>query len=41
KKFTVEVRLNSNIIGIGTAKSKKQAEQKAAKQALELMGENI
>ena len=38
KKFTVEVRLNSNVIGKGTAGSKKQAEQYAAKQALELMG---
>jgi ribonuclease-3 len=41
KKFTVEVRLNSNVIGSGTAKSKKQAEQYAAKQALELMGEPV
>lgn len=41
KKFTVEVRLNSNVIGNGTAKSKKQAEQYAAKQALILMGENV
>ena len=38
KSFTVEVRLNSNVIGTGTAGSKKQAEQYAAKQALELMG---
>ncbi len=41
KRFTVEVRLNSNVIGKGTAHSKKQAEQDAAKQALELMGENV
>ena len=41
KKFTVEVRLNSNVIGSGTARSKKQAEQYAAKQALELMGEPV
>ena len=41
KRFTVEVHLNSNVIGSGTGKSKKQAEQNAAKQALELMGENI
>ena len=41
KSFTVEVRLNSNVIGIGTGKNKKQAEQMAAKQALELMGETI
>ncbi len=39
KSFTVEVRLNSNVIGEGTGKSKKQAEQMAAKQALKLMGE--
>lgn len=39
KCFTVEVHLNSNVIGEGTGKSKKQAEQMAAKQALSLMGE--
>lgn len=39
KSFTVEVHLNSNVIGEGTGKSKKQAEQMAAKQALKLMGE--
>lgn len=39
KKFCVEVRLNSNVIGRGEGKSKKQAEQLAAKEALELMGE--
>lgn len=39
KSFTVEVHLNSNVIGEGIGKSKKQAEQMAAKQALELMGE--
>ena len=33
KSFTVEVHLNSNVIGKGTGKSKKQAEQMAAKQA--------
>ena len=38
KRFTVEVHLNSNIIGCGVGKSKKQAEQEAAKQALHLMG---
>lgn len=38
KTFTIEVRLNSNCIGKGTGSSKKQAEQLAAKQALELMG---
>lgn len=39
KSFTVNVMLNSNVIGTGTAGSKKQAEQLAAKEALELMGE--
>lgn len=38
KTFTVEVHLNSNVIGTGTGKSKKLAEQYAAKEALELMG---
>lgn len=41
KSFTVEVRLNSNVIGTGTGHSKKAAEQAAAGQALELMGERI
>ncbi len=41
KVFTVEVRLNSNVIGTGKGKSKKQAEQMAAKQALHLMGADI
>ena len=41
KRFTVEVRLNSNVIGRGEAHSKKQAEQYAAKQALSLMGESV
>lgn len=41
KKFTVEVHLNSNVIGTGKGHSKKQAEQMAAKQALELMGAQI
>lgn len=38
KAFTVQVCLNSNVIGRGTGKSKKDAEQMAAKEALELMG---
>ncbi len=38
KSFTVEVHLNSNVIGVGNGKSKKRAEQMAAKQALQLMG---
>ncbi len=41
KQFTVQVRLNSNVIGTGTGKSKKQAEQMAAKEALRLMGADI
>ncbi len=39
KSFTVEVHLNSNVIGKGIGKSKKIAEQMAAKEAMELMGE--
>ncbi len=38
KRFEAEVHLNSNIIGRGTGTSKKQAEQEAAKEALQLMG---
>lgn len=38
KRFVVEVHLNSNVIGHGEGKSKKEAEQQAAKEALELMG---
>ena len=38
KKFTVEVHLNSNVIGTGRAHSKKEAEQQAAREALRLMG---
>ena len=41
KHFTVEVRLNSNVIGQGDGHSKKQAEQSAAKKALELMGLDV
>lgn len=39
KRFTVEVLLNSNVIGSGTGRSKKEAEQLAARAALELMGQ--
>ena len=39
KSFTVEARLNSNIIGRGTGKSKREAEQNAALEALRLFGE--
>ena len=38
KRFAVEVHLNSNVIGKGVGKSKKRAEQEAAREALELMG---
>lgn len=38
KVFEAEVRLNSNVIGSGKGKSKKSAEQEAAKEALILMG---
>ncbi len=38
KRFTVEVRINSNAVGIGTGRSKKEAEQRAAHEALILMG---
>ena len=41
KRFTVEVRLNSNVIGAGEGRSKKQAELHAAKKALELMGQEV
>lgn len=41
KVFEVEVHLNSNVISVGKGKNKKQAEQMAAKQALELMGAKI
>ena len=39
KIFTVEARLNSNVIGIGSGKNKRAAEQMAAKQALALFGQ--
>lgn len=39
KEFRMEVRLNSNVIGRGAGRSKKIAEQMAAKEALMLMGE--
>ncbi len=38
KHFTVEVHLNSNVIGKGGGRSKKEAEQQAAREAMELMG---
>jgi len=38
KHFVVEVHLNSNVVGKGGGRSKKDAEQQAARVALELMG---
>ena len=38
KGFTVEVQINNNTVGHGTGKSKKEAEQQAAKETLTLMG---
>ena len=38
KPFVVEVHLNSNVIGKGGGRSKKEAEQQAAREALGLMG---
>ena len=38
KMFAVEVRLHSNVIGAGVGRSKKAAEQSAAREALRLMG---
>lgn len=39
KIFEVQVTLNNNVIGKGSGKSKREAEQQSAKQALELFGE--
>lgn len=39
KTFEVEARLNSNVIGRGSAHSKREAEQAAAHEALSLFGE--
>lgn len=38
KSFVVEAHLNSNVIGKGIGRSKKEAEQQSAREALELMG---
>ena len=38
KVFIVEVHLHSNVIGTGRGRSKKEAEQQAAREALALMG---
>jgi len=39
KTFVIEVHINSNPIAVGEGRSKKLAEQAAAKAALELMGQ--
>ena len=39
KQFSVEARLNSNVIGRGTARTKREAEQQSAHEALLLFGE--
>lgn len=38
RSFTMEARLNGNVIGKGTGRSKRDAEQAAAKEALRLFG---
>lgn len=38
KQFTMELLLNSNVFATGTGRSKKEAEQMAAREALRLMG---
>ena len=38
KTFITEVHLNSNVIGTGRGRSKKESEQQAAREALKLMG---
>jgi ribonuclease-3 len=39
KEFEVEARMGSNIIGKGVGKTKREAEQSAALEALTLFGE--
>mgnify|MGYP001097118218 CR=1 FL=1 len=41
KTFSAAVYLNSNAVAFGSGKTKKEAEQSAAKAALELMGEKL
>lgn len=41
KVFTVEARVNNNVVGIGKATTKKDAEQGAAKKALSLFGVSV
>ena len=38
KTFEMEVHLNSNVLGTGKGRTKRAAEQAAAKEALKLMG---
>ena len=38
KRFTVEAKINNNTVGRGTGRSKKEAEQHAARETLSLMG---
>ena len=38
--FTVEARLNNNVVGVGTARNKREAEQIAAREALSLFGDD-
>jgi len=41
KRFTVEARVNNNVVGVGVSHSKKDAEQSAAKKALMLFGVSV
>ncbi len=41
KTFKVQVRLNSNVIGEGSGRSKQEAEQNSAREALRLFGEKV
>lgn len=41
KIFTVEARVNNNVVGVGAATSKKDAEQAAAQKALSLFGVSV
>ena len=41
KVFSVGARVNNNLVGTGISKSKKDAEMKAARQALRLFGVNV
>ncbi|MBE6956666.1 MAG: ribonuclease III [Ruminococcaceae bacterium] len=40
KQFLVEVSLNGNVVGTGTGRSKKRAEQDAAREAIEMLRSN-